>query len=373
MVVFSKSRLIASNNKLFYLFNGTLSEVTDVSLGNVLDITWIDGYFMTTDGANLVVTELGDPTTVNLLKYGSSELDPDPILAVLKLRNEIYAVNRYTIEVFRNIGGVLFPFQRVNGAQIPRVALGTHCAIVYEQAIAFLGNGPGESPGVFMAQNGQSLRISTQEIDELLSDYTETELSNAIMETVSDRSNNLLWLRLPDKTLVFDLTTTSKLSEPVWYIMSSSSGLTLTTYRGIDVIWCYDEWQSGDNESSNYGIFDRTISSHYGDTISWEFSTKIVYNDSMGVVFNSLELVALTGRVEFGEIAPIISTSYSLDGRLWSQSRPITVGAIGDRLKRIIWRRQGSMRSNRIQRFRGDSKAYLSVARLEAEIEPLTR
>jgi len=364
---------IVSNGRLFYYnSSGGLVEVTDSDLGVALDAIWIDSYFMIIDGEYIIVTELTDPMEINPLKYGSSEIDPDPIVCILKLRNEPYVINRYTIEVFRNIGGSGFPFERINGAQIQRGALGTHCAIVYEQSIAFLGSGPGESPGIYMAQNGRSTKISTREIDELLGAYTETQLSESVMETVSERNHSLLWLRLPDKTIVFDHTTSIALEEAVWYIMSSSGGTSLAQYRGIDVIWCYDDWQVGDVESISYGILDKTISSHYGNTVAWEFSTKIVYNDSMGAVFNSLELVALTGHVTFGE-SPIISTSYSLDGRLWSQAHPRNIGTIGDRLKRIVWRRQGAMRSNRIQRFRGDSNAYISVSRLEAEIEPLLR
>ena len=47
---------IASAGNLF-LYNGaTIQQVTDPDLGAVLDVIWIDGYFMTTDGEFLVVT-----------------------------------------------------------------------------------------------------------------------------------------------------------------------------------------------------------------------------------------------------------------------------------------------------------------------------
>ena len=43
---------VASGLNLF-LYNGTaLAQVTDADLGNVLDVVWIGGYFMTTDGNN---------------------------------------------------------------------------------------------------------------------------------------------------------------------------------------------------------------------------------------------------------------------------------------------------------------------------------
>ena len=93
---------------------------------------------------------MNDPFSVNPLKYGSSEIDPDPVVGLVSMRNEIYAINRNTIEVFRNIGGDLFPFQRVTGAQIERGAVGTHCAVAYLGRIAFMGGNRNEAVSVRM-------------------------------------------------------------------------------------------------------------------------------------------------------------------------------------------------------------------------------
>jgi hypothetical protein len=360
---------IASNKNLFYYDGLTLVQVTDPDLGTVLDVVWIDGYFMTTDGEFLITTELVDPTQVSPLKYGSSEIDPDPVNGLLKLRNEIYAVNRYTIEVFDNIGGEGFPFQRINGAQIQRGAIGTFCSVVYEEAIAFLGSGRSEAPGIYLGSNGSTLKISTREIDEILSSYTENQLSTSVLETLNDKAHAFLWVRLPDRTLVYDLTASKAVGEQVWFVMSSST-TGYSQYRARDVIWCYDTWQIGDTESADIGILDNNISDHFGDVVRWEFGTKIIYNEGRGAIFKMLELVVLTGRTT-GFESPVISTSYSLDGRSWSQDKTIRIGKAGERLKRIVWRQQGTMRNTRMQRFTGDSHAYLAISRLEAELEPL--
>lgn len=111
-----------------YLYDGTtLAQITDIDLGVSLDVEWINGYFMSTDGEFLVVTDLLDPFAVNPLKYGSSEINPDPVVSLVKLRNEIYAVNRYTIEVFAAVSdpGLGFPFARIEGAQIMQGAVGS--------------------------------------------------------------------------------------------------------------------------------------------------------------------------------------------------------------------------------------------------------
>jgi hypothetical protein len=361
---------IASGGRLYYWNSVSgLVQVTDPDLGVVLDVVWVDGYFMTTDGTSLIVTELSDPTQVNPLKYGSSEVDPDPVVALLKLRNEVYALNLNTIEVFDNVGGEFFPFQRVDGAQIQKGVLGTFACCVYLDNIAFLGSGRNEAPAIYIGANAQSQKISTQEIDMILLDYTEDQLSKVKLEARNDKSHNHLYVHLPDKTLVFDASASKELGENVWFTLTTSV-VGFNQYRARNLVWAYDKWLIGDPQSNSVGYMVQDIGSHYGQQVRWEFGTTIVYNEGNGAIFNELELVSLTGSVALGK-DPKISTSYSIDGKSWSQDRSISVGTTGNTRKRIVWFQQGHMRNWRIQRFRGDSDSHLSFARLEAQIDPL--
>jgi hypothetical protein len=362
---------IASNNNLFFWnpTTSTLSQNTDPDLGPVLDMVWVDGYWMTTDGEFLVVTDLGNPLAVNPLKYGSSEIDPDPVVALLKLRNEIYALNRYTIEVFDNVGGDLFPFQRIEGAQIEKGVVGTHACCVYLENIAFLGSGFNESPGIYIGANSQTQKISTQEIDMLLLDYTEAQLAEVKLEARNDRSHQHLYVHLPNKTVVYDASASQDLGQPVWFILTSSL-VDYSQYRARNLVWCYDKWLVGDPANSNVGYMSQDISSHYGQKVRWEFATTILYNEGRGAIITNLELVGLTGSVAFG-LDPTINTSYSTDGQTWSQQKFIKAGKQGQRAKRLVWFQQGWMRNWRIQRFQGNSDAHIAFARLEAQIEGL--
>lgn len=360
---------IASGGRLFYWNGSTLTQVTDADLGTVLDVVWVDGYFMATDGQFLVVTELSDPTQVNPLKYGSSEADPDPVVALLKVRNEVYALNRHTIEVFDNVGGDFFPFQRIDGAQVQKGVIGTHACCVFLEQVAFVGGGRNEAPGVYVAANASANKISTQEIDEILLEYDEATLESVKLEARNDRSHQHLYIHLPDRTLVFDASATEALGQPVWFTLTSSlSGF--SQYRARNFVWAYNRWLVADPTSTTVGYMDNAISTHYGQDVRWEFGTTILYNGGKGVIINELELVALTGRVALAS-NPQISTSYSVDGQTWSQSKYIAAGQIGDRLKRLVWFQQGHMRNWRIQRFQGDSAAHVAFIRLEAQFEAL--
>ena len=361
---------IASGGRLYYWHGSTLTQVTDPDLGTVLDVVWVDGYFMTTDGRFLVVTELSDPTQVNPLKYGASEIDPDPVPALLKSRNEVYALNRHTIEVFDNIGGNLFPFQRIDGAQIMRGTVGTHaCCTFGDQGIAFLGGGRNEPPSIFLGANSSSVPLATQDVDLLLQTYTETQLAGVKLEARFDRSHQLLHVHLPDRTLVYDHAASQALNQRVWVTLTSGTA-GFAQYPMRNLVWCYDRWLVGHPSDSKIGYLDRTVSSQWGAKARWEFGCPIIYNAARGAIFHELELVALTGRVAAGT-TPTISTSYSVDGMSWSQDRFINAGTIGDTRKRLVWFQQGHMRNMRIQRFRGDSDAHVSFLSLEARLEPL--
>jgi hypothetical protein len=359
---------IASGGRLYYWNGTTLTQVTDPDLGVVLDVVWVDGYFMTTDGEFLIVTELTDPLVVNPLKYGSSEADPDPVVALLKLRNEIYALNRNTIEVFDNVGGELFPFARIEGAQIQKGVVGTQGCCVFIQAIAFLGSGRNEAPGIYVGASATTQKASTQEIDNLLLQYTEAQLALVKLEARNDKNHQHLYVHLPDRTVVYDATASQALGEPVWFTLTTTI-VGFAQYRARNMVWAYDKWLVGDPQSSNVGYLVQDTGHHWGAQVRWEFGTLIVYNEGNGAIFNELELVSLTGSVAIGT-NPQISTSYSLDGKAYSQQRFISVGTIGSN-KRLAWFQQGHMRNWRIQCFRGDSDAHVSFVRLEAQIEAL--
>lgn len=357
---------IASNEKLFLYDGEDLKQVTDGDLGVVKDVTWIDGYFMTTDGDFLVITELNDPFAVNPLKYGSAEMDPDPIMSIEKVQNEICAVGRYSIEVFDNVGGDNFPFTRIGGAVTTKGTLGTFTCCLLEGELFFVGSGRGEQISVYLNSNGAAQKVSTREIDQILASYSEEVLSKCLLESRSLNGHQWLYYHLPDKTLVYDLAASLVTQQPIWFILSTNG-----RYSANNFVWCYDKWTVGHPIKGFIGVITDKVSSHYGERIDWEFGTTILYNNGFGAIFHQIELVCLTGNIDFNK-KPTISTQYSLDGELWSTERFINAGGVGNRAKRLVWLQQGNMRNWRIQKFKGNSDARISVIRLEAYIEPLT-
>lgn len=361
--------LAINGGGLLYLYDGTtLTQVTDVDLGTSLDVVWINGYFVSTDGEFLISSDINDPFSFNILRYASSEISPDPVLALQKVRNEIYALNRYTIEIFGAVAnpGEGFPFARIEGAQIMRGVVGSRACCEFMQALAFVGGGLNDPPSVWVGQSATASKISTRDIDNILQGYSDAVLAGIVLESRPDLGHDFLYIHLPDQTLVYDGAASIALEQPVWHVLQTNGG----GYRARGFVWCYGQWNVADPFGTMIGKLSGDVGSHYGTHVAWEFATPIAYNEGMGVQVHEIELVALSGDIALGD-DPLISTSYTLDGETWSNPRSIRAGRQGQRTKRLVWDRQGAFRNWRVQRFQGDSRAHLSFVRMNARFEAL--
>lgn len=369
---------IAAAGRLYYWpISGGVSFVTDVDLGTVLDVVWTSGYFMTTDGANLVVTDLNDPFSVNPLKYGSSEVLPDPINSLLAIRNEVAAINRYSTEYFQNVGGAGFPYQRIEGAMIPKGSIGRDASCYYLDTFAFVGGGQNEGLSVWLAGMGRAEKLATAEIERILQDYTEAELATISVEARADKMHQLLYVHLPDKTLLYDHAASQELGVPAWTVHTSGPSGD-QAYRARNFVRAYDKWLFGDNQSLKIGYLTTQDARQFGETVPAEFDTQFAYADGRGAIIHELELVRLPGRETISPasapatVETSIALSWSDDGVNWSQPRIGGAAKPGQRDKRAVWRRIGRMSHYRTFRFRMMNNPYPDAfARLEAQVEPL--
>lgn len=365
---YSFDRLAIQGGGKLYYYNGTLTQVTDPDLGTVLDVIWVDGYFMTTDGTSLVVTEINNPNAVDPLRYGSSEVDPDRIVGLIKPVQDVYAMNRYTIEIFSNIGGNGFPFQRIQGATINCGLIGKDAKTEVAGTVVFLGSRKNEAPAVYIVSGNAAQEVSTREIDIWLAKHTEQELAQCVVETRKFAGHELIYVHLNDATAVYDLAASQLVGEPVWCWLSTGTA-GINPYQSVNFIWCYDKWICGNKNDSKIGRVV-TAPTQYGQIAGWQFDTIAMFNRTNRAIFHKMELTNTAGRAPFGE-EPICWASWTGDGLTWSDEKPCKMGSSGNYANRLTWLRNGVMETWRSIRFRGANKTPVSFARLEAEIEGL--
>jgi hypothetical protein len=354
---------IASNGALYYYAPSTgLTQVTDTDLGLVRDMIWIDGYFMTTDGSFVVVTELSDPTQVKPLKYGSAEEDPDQITGLIKFRDEAYVLGRHTIQPFKNVGGNGFPFATDLGVTIPFGCVGPTAKCLFGDGFAFVGSARNEGLNVYIAGiGGTAPAIGCRELCDALDALSDA--SSVELEARSDRNERRLMVHLPSETWVFLLNASTAAGVPVWYrLCSDPSG-----YRLRNSVEAFGRTVVGDSLSGAFGYLSETTRSHFSLEPGWSFEAGLLYNEGLGAIVHSVELVGLPGRG--GDGAVFMSTSR--DGETWSLERSVPLRA-ARRSSRIAWRPHIRIGNYLGLRFRGSGAALPGIAALEAKLAPLT-
>lgn len=363
---------INSGTNLFYWDGTTLSQVTDTDLGIVKDVLWITGYYVTTDGTSLVVTDLSDPFSVNPLKYGSAEEDPDMVVALFKLRGELYALGQYTIQVFSNVGGSGFPFQANTAATVPVGIVGRDAKCRFMKTLAFVGQEREDetptAPAVYLLNGGDATKISTRWVDDELAKVA--DLSSIMMESHMSRDERRLLIHLPDKTLVYCANASRISQELSWYVATSGLGMK-KPYRGINAVFCYNKWIVGDRQTGALGYLDEKTATQFNEEMGWRFDTLMVYNAGKGAIMHTIELVGLTGRAPKEE-KPIAFMSTTTDGLSWSVERACSMGRRGNTAQHVKWRPHRRFSNFLGLRFRGASNSLAGWAACEAEVEALS-
>jgi hypothetical protein len=359
---------IASNGKLYYWDGTALSQVTDVDLGLVLDVIWISGYFMTTDGTYIVVTELNDPFAVNPLKYGSAEVDPDPIVGLKRLRGEAIIIGAKTIQVLQNVGGNGFPFRTVIGATVPRGACGTRACAYYLESFAFVGGGYNEAPGVYLSGQGTSDKVSTREVDDALAKLNAYELTTVEVEVRVQRDEQRLVVHLPTVSFVLHQQASKLAGMQMW--AQIASGIFFDqAYRGRHATLADGKWIVGD-ATGKLGVLDYSVATHFGDVAGWRFDTVLLENPDGRAVINCVDLIGMGGQAPFG-VQPGVFHSWTTDGRTWSTERYATTGVSGVMNQTVQWR--GGKRLNNWMglRFRGADGGLMPFSAVNIQIQAL--
>lgn len=300
-------------NGRWYLYDGTdLTQITGTAVGTPIDHTWIDGVYFFTDGENLYHTETLDETEIAPLNFATSEFSPDPTLAVDKTsENQVIVFNRYTTEWFENVATDNFGWRRIKGKAVKCGIVGTHAETEMVGVFYVIGGGKEESPSVHMISGGSYKSIASREVDKVLAEYTEDELSTAVLETrVQDRDRFIL-VRLLRDTLIFNQTIAEKVGiDSAWSILRTGTGNGI--WRAANGV--YDPripcWVYGDSTDSSIACLDNEVATQYGEKVEGIFFTPLVNVDSASI--DQFEVDILPGhQVNLEDVTAAVSLTYN--------------------------------------------------------------
>ena len=359
-----------STGYIFTTGPDALTTITDVDFtanGNPQSVVFMDGYFvLSTDTKKFITSALNNGLSYIATDVGSAESNPDAIVAVFRQKSSLFVFGTETCEVFSNIGGTAFPFQRQQGFILSKGLLAANSISVAEDSFMFIGNGKGEGPAIWALAGNTTLKISTQAIDELL----ETELANGLLSTVfsyayaHDGSYFVAWT-LSDTTIVYEQ------QSKRWHERKSEISGSVTAWRPNSLILAYGKLLVGDSIDGRIGECDLDILTEYGEIVERTISGRPFQNQGMPFTVPFIEITMESGVGNVNSVDPQIRMDRSTNGKTFTDERPRSVGKVGEYNRRIAWRQNGRASRSEIFRFKYAENAKAVITKVEADVRPL--
>jgi hypothetical protein len=345
-------------------------QITDPNFkanGNPQYVVYIDGYFVfTTDSKKFINSALNDGLVYNALDFGTAEADPDDIVAPIVHSNQLFIGGSETIEVFQNVGGGGFPFQRVQGFVMPTGIKAAFSIIDGGNTFMFIGGGVNESPTVQAFTGSGTEIISTDAIDAILEGFTDDEIGEAFAFSYSQSGARFVCFSLPTTTLVFDV------ASKRWHERRSQiideRGTQNVRWRANSLVTAYGKVLVGDSQDGRIGEVDLDFYDEYGGHIIRRVSSVPLSKNGSSFSIASLELTMESGVGDFEAESPQIRLATSKDAKTFGSELSRSIGKVGEYTKRVIWRRLGRFARFSVLQFTMSAKVKPVIIKLEADI-----
>jgi hypothetical protein len=344
--------LVPGGNGYIYDENaGTpFQQITDPDFtanGNPQYVVFLDGYFViTTDEKKFIISALNDGLSYNALDFGSAEADPDKIVRPVVLNNQLFILGSETTEVFRNVGGSGFPFQRVSGFVFDKGCAAPFSVEKSDNSFFMLGGGHNEFNSVWLFTGNGYQKISTPAIDNLIRNVSDTDRSNAFSWQYSQRGSFFLGISLGEHTIVYDLFSKK------WHTRSSVINNQDDIFRANYIVSAYNRLLVGDTQDGRIGALDSDVYTEYGQLIR-----RVVASPNLTLELANTKVSMIEATVESGvgndDVEnPVMSMEYSDNGgKTFVYPRTRSICKIGEYERRAVWRRNGAFPRFRILRF----------------------
>lgn len=353
------SMMIVDSGSTYRYDGTTLTLMTDPDFGAPIDVIWLDQYYLFTDGENLYHTDIGDETSINPLKFATSELSPDKTKAVGRTQdNLLFVPNRYTSEYFVDQANENFAFTRINQKAVNSGVVSTGGWIEIGGRVYMLGGAKGEPVTFKLLGAGQAETAATDYIEGIINSYSESELSTAYLEGRSRARDQLVYVQLPNHTLLYNVFVANKFGpQYAWSELRSGED----AWRACNGVYDTNlgQWIYGDKLGTTIGKLDDALASHYGASVTSQFQTALIPMESVSV--SEIELNVVSGYGE--DTALFVSTTQngSYHGAEWTKY--IAMALMYN--YRYIVRRVGYVRKQIGFKFRSLNKAKINVSGLK--------
>jgi len=192
--------IVSGSKSYFYnLDTGAFNEITDPDFpSSVVDVVFKDTYFvwLDSDTNSFYISDnyATDPTDcVNALDFTTIESNPDNVVSLSAIGNEVAVFGDKTIEFYYNSGNVDFPFERNSGATIEIGTKDRFSNVKVGGDVYFIGSDYQGSRSVYVLSGYQIKKISDDTIDAAIERRKSDSLGGALIASAIREGDSLFY------------------------------------------------------------------------------------------------------------------------------------------------------------------------------------
>ena len=337
-----------------YIYDTSTSSFSTVTAAgfpsNPCDVSFIDGYFIVTAGQTnrFYVSALNDGLTWDALNFEGIQSRPDIVIGVRTLHRRIFLFGKKSTEVWYDAGASDFPFRRDNNMLLEYGCAAAGSIATGHQLMLWLAGDENGVGSVVMTDGTTPVAVSTPAVDYAIQNMGDVSDMKGTIYKIDGHVFYELSSTLANRTFVFDVTEKTWLEKQTLNKGRSVVNCHAFSYKKHFVgaynegaIYVLDPFAYTDNGAA---IRRERITGHFSTPHLQQIRiTRLTIDIVAGVGLPAKHYPSKYNHDHYDE--PQIYLSWSKDGGdFYGNEQAKSMGKIGDRTHRCIWKRLGVAR-----------------------------
>ena len=328
----------------YSISSGVMSLIADVDFEGGSSIAEQDGYFIVTvpSSSRFRISDLNSSTSWVDTDFTSVDGQGDKVSAVVSDLRQLWLPGEKTTEVYDNTGDSDFPFERIEAGFMQKGIAAPATLKRFDNSLVWLSKDE-RGHGLLVQANGYTpVIISPQPINWQWSRYSRIDDAFAYVYQIEGHEFYVITFPTGNATWAYDA------REKQWHQWSSNiSGNEQSRHRSNCHCFGFGRHYVGDFESGNVYSIEPDVYTENGTTIIRDRISINLDNDNERFSIDEIEIECQPGvGLSTGQGSnPLIMLRTSKDeGNTWGNERTRSAGAIGQYLRRAVWRKLGRSR-----------------------------
>lgn len=327
---------------VFTLATNAFTQITSSAFYGSDVVGFVGGFFifLRPDTQQFYISAIDDATSLDALDFASAESAPDKLVSLIIDHGDVLLFGETTTEPWLLTGDGDFPFQANSRSKMEVGIVGPFAAAKLDSTVLWVGRDENGEAQVWIANGYRPQRVSTHAIEQAL--QTSTDLASTVVYVYQQDGFSHFCIQAPglDTTLCYEVTSQS------WHDRAELVNGEYTQHRAKHHCYAFGKHLVGGDDGKVYW-YDKTKNTNNGDVLVRDRICPHNASPLLDYQFYSefiLDCTVGKGKSDGSEALVMFRYANGVtDGEepAWGNWRTASLGNVGERQKRVIFRRLG--------------------------------